>query len=131
MAGATPVIVDTSTTDGFLMTAEKLKAAITPQSRLLILCSPSNPTGAVYPRRLLEELASVIVHHPRLLVLSDEIYEYITYAPAEHVSIASLPGMFDRTLTVNGFSKAYAMTGVTVGIAVMLGIYSHVGGCWP
>lgn len=113
MAGAAPVIVNTTTADGFLLTAEKLRTVLTPKSRLLILCSPSNPTGAVYSRALLEELAAVIVQHPRLLVLSDEIYEYITYPPAQHVSIATLPGMFGRTLTVNGFSKAYAMTGAS------------------
>lgn len=119
MAGATPVIVDTTTADGFLLTPDRLRAALTPKSRLLILCSPSNPTGAVYPRSLLQQLAEIIAQHPRLLVLSDEIYEYITYPPAEHVSIATLPGMFDRTLTVNGFSKAYAMTGTCLSVGVV------------
>ncbi|GIL58559.1 hypothetical protein Vafri_13499 [Volvox africanus] len=115
LAGATPVVVPTTPEEGFLMSPEKLAAALTPRSRLLILCTPSNPTGAVYPREHLEALASVVGAHPRLLVLSDEIYEYITYAPARHVSFGALPGMWDRTLTVNGFSKAYAMTGWRLG----------------
>ena len=100
---------------GFLLTPEVLKAAITPASRLLILCTPSNPSGAVYSKPQLEALAAVIAPHPRLLVLSDEIYEYIVYPPAQHVSFGSLPGMAGRTLTVNGFSKAYAMTGWRLG----------------
>ena len=115
MAGAEPVIVSTNSSQGFLMTPEQLRASITPKSRLLILCSPSNPSGAVYSESQLEALAEVIREHPRLLVLSDEIYEYIVYNPAKHVSFASLPGMFERTLTVNGFSKAYAMTGWRLG----------------
>ncbi|KAG2437246.1 hypothetical protein HXX76_005909 [Chlamydomonas incerta] len=115
LANATPVVVPTTPQQGFLMSAEQLEAALTPKSRLLILCTPSNPTGAVYPKEHLEALAAVIARHPRLLVLSDEIYEYITYAPAAHVSFGSLPGMFERTLTVNGFSKAYAMTGWRLG----------------
>ncbi|KAF5840053.1 pyridoxal phosphate-dependent transferase [Dunaliella salina] len=115
MAGAKPVIIPTTPQEGFLMSAEKLRAAMTPRSRLLILCTPSNPTGSVYPRELLEALAEVVRDHPRLLVLSDEIYEYITYAPAQHHSFGALPGMWERTLTVNGFSKAYAMTGWRLG----------------
>ena len=115
MAGAEPVIASTDSSQGFLMTPEQLKACITPKSRLLILCSPSNPSGAVYSKSQLEALADIIREHPRLLVLSDEIYEYIVYSPAKHISFASLPGMFERTLTVNGFSKAYAMTGWRLG----------------
>lgn len=115
LAGATPVIVDTTAADGFLMSPEKLKAALTPRSRLLILCTPSNPSGAVYPESMLRALSEVVATHPRLLVLSDEIYEYITYPPARHVSFGTLPGMYERTLTVNGFSKAYAMTGWRLG----------------
>lgn len=115
LAGAKPVIINTGPEDGFLVSAEKLKAALTPRSRLLILCTPSNPTGAVYSKSQLEALAAVVAEHPRLLVLSDEIYEYILYAPAQHVSFAALPGMYERTLTVNGFSKAYAMTGWRLG----------------
>lgn len=111
MAGAVPVVVRSTAAEGFLMSAENLKKALTPKSRLLILCTPSNPSGAVYPRGRLEEIARVVASHPRLLVLCDEIYEYICYPPAVHVAFGSLPGMSERTLTVNGFSKAYAMTG--------------------
>ena len=115
LAGAEPVVVETNSAQGFLMTADQLKNVLTPNSRVLILCSPSNPSGAVYSEAQLQEIADVVREHPRLLVLSDEIYEYIVYPPAKHVSFASLPGMFDRTLTVNGFSKAYAMTGWRLG----------------
>lgn len=179
LAGGVPVILDTTPEDGFLLRPEQLAAALTPRSRMLILCTPSNPTGAaqagrrgcaerpaagagrhagagvelgcvhrltpgdavavepapgpslhspfpcpphpthlhpslfplpppgaVYPLERLQALAAVVSPHPRLLVLSDEIYECITYAPAAHHSFAALPGMWGRTLTVNGFSKA-------------------------
>uniref|UniRef100_A0A383W2F2 Aminotransferase class I/classII large domain-containing protein n=1 Tax=Tetradesmus obliquus TaxID=3088 RepID=A0A383W2F2_TETOB len=115
LAGANPVVVPTSAEQGFLMSPEQLEAALTPKSRLLILCTPSNPTGAVYPAEHLEALAKVVARHPRLLVMSDEIYESICYEPARHVSFAGLPDMWGRTLTVNGFSKAYAMTGWRLG----------------
>lgn len=115
LAGATPVIIETTAAEGFLLSPEKLAAALTPKSRLIILCTPSNPSGAVYPPDTLRALAEVVAAHPRLLVLSDEIYEYIVYPPAQHSSFGTLPGMFDRTLTVNGFSKAYAMTGWRLG----------------
>lgn len=115
MAGAEPVIVSTDAEQGFLMTPDQLKACLTPKSRLLILCSPSNPSGAVYSESQLKAIAEIVREHPRLMVLSDEIYEYIIYNPARHVSFAGLPGMFERTLTVNGFSKAYAMTGWRLG----------------
>lgn len=115
LAGATPVIVETTAADGFLLSPEKLEAAITPKSRLIILCSPSNPSGAVYPLETLRSLAAIIEKHPRLLVLSDEIYEYIVYKPSLHHSFGTLPNMYERTLTVNGFSKAYAMTGWRLG----------------
>jgi aspartate/glutamate/aspartate-prephenate aminotransferase len=94
---------------------EALEAALTPASRMLILCTPSNPTGAVYPLAALQALAAVCARHPRLLVLSDEIYEHIIYPPAQHHSFGTLPGMWERTLTVNGFSKAFAMTGWRMG----------------
>ncbi|EFN59424.1 hypothetical protein CHLNCDRAFT_48481 [Chlorella variabilis] len=115
LAGATPVIVEATPQEGFKLTPASLRAALRPRSRLLILCTPSNPTGAVYTREELEALAEVVAEHPRLLVLSDEIYEYIVYRPAAHHSFAALPGMYERTLTVNGFSKAYAMTGWRLG----------------
>lgn len=115
LADATPVIIPTHISENFLLDPKVLESKITEKSRVLILCSPSNPTGSVYPKRLLEEIAQVVAKHPRLLVLSDEIYEHIIYAPATHTSFASLPGMWERTLTVNGFSKAFAMTGWRLG----------------
>jgi hypothetical protein len=200
LAGAEPKIIDCSADEGYLLTADQLRAALTPRSRLLILCTPSNPTGSVYPLSRLQvpqvklplpsskthcqcwrmpaqgqlhirmsrqlqlpdmlhlcaalarcpysavcsarhlfyiidcgekllryfprrerlrkiccpvqqELAEVVAQHPRLMVLSDEIYEHIIYPPAVHHSFAALPGMWPRTFTVNGFSKAFAMTG--------------------
>ena len=115
LAGADPVVVQTSAEDGFLLSADSLAARLSPNSRLLILCSPSNPSGAVYSEAALAAIAEVVAQHPRLLVLADEIYEHIIYPPARHVSFASLPGMRERTLTVNGFSKAFAMTGWRLG----------------
>ncbi|KAK1432394.1 hypothetical protein QVD17_09290 [Tagetes erecta] len=115
MADATPVILPASISENFLLDPKLLESKLTEKSRLLILCSPSNPTGAVYPKELLQEIARVVAKHPRLLVLTDEIYEHIIYAPAVHTSFAALPGMWDRTLTVNGFSKTFAMTGWRLG----------------
>lgn len=115
LADATPVIIPTKISDNFLLNPKDLESRLTEKSRLLILCSPSNPTGSVYPKSLLEEIARIIAKHPRLMVLSDEIYEHIIYAPATHTSFASLPNMYERTLTVNGFSKAFAMTGWRLG----------------
>lgn len=115
LADATPVIVPTSISENFLMDPKLLERSITEKSRLLLLCSPSNPTGSVYPKKVLEEIAKIVAKHPRLLVMSDEIYEHIMYAPATHTSFASLPGMWERTFTVNGFSKAFAMTGWRLG----------------
>ncbi|XP_052310748.1 bifunctional aspartate aminotransferase and glutamate/aspartate-prephenate aminotransferase isoform X2 [Populus trichocarpa] len=105
LADATPVILPTSISENFLLDPKLLESKLSAKSRLLILCSPSNPTGSVYSKKLLEEIARIVAKHPRLLVLSDEIYEHIIYAPATHISFASLPGMWERTLTVNGFSK--------------------------
>ncbi|GMP49708.1 hypothetical protein CsSME_00016604 [Camellia sinensis var. sinensis] len=115
LADATPVILPTHISENFFLDPKHLESKLSEKSRLLILCSPSNPTGSVYPRKLLEEIAQIVARHPRLLVLSDEIYEHIIYAPATHTSFASLPGMWERTLTVNGFSKAFAMTGWRLG----------------
>lgn len=115
LADATPIIVPTALSDDFLLRPEKLESILTKKSRLMILCTPSNPTGSVYPREALEKIAKIVAKHPRLLVLSDEIYEHIMYKPASHTSFASLPGMRERTLTVNGFSKAFAMTGWRLG----------------
>jgi aspartate aminotransferase len=113
-AGAEPVAVSTSADDAYRLTPEALEEAITENTRLLILCSPSNPTGSAYPRDLMEALAEVLRRHEQVYVLSDEIYEYVIF-DEEHVSIASLPGMKERTITVNGFSKAYSMTGWRLG----------------
>ncbi|KAK2655867.1 hypothetical protein Ddye_008919 [Dipteronia dyeriana] len=115
LADATPVILPTKISENFLLDPKLLESKLTEKSRLMILCSPSNPTGSVYPKELLEQIAKIVAKHPRLLVLSDEIYEHIIYAPATHTSFASLPGMRERTLTVNGFSKAFAMTGWRLG----------------
>ncbi|GLU13152.1 hypothetical protein SLE2022_297980 [Rubroshorea leprosula] len=115
LADATPVILPTLMSENFLLDPMLLESKLTEKSRLLILCSPSNPTGSVYPKKLLEQIAKIVAKHPRLLVLSDEIYEHIIYAPATNTSFASLPGMWERTLTVNGFSKAFAMTGWRLG----------------
>ncbi|MDZ4701309.1 MAG: pyridoxal phosphate-dependent aminotransferase [Rhodothermales bacterium] len=113
-AGADPVILPTTVEEEYRMSPEALEAAITERTRLLILCSPSNPTGSVYSRSELEGLAEVLRRHEQVYVLSDEIYEYVIF-DAEHVSFASLPGMKERTVTVNGFSKGYAMTGWRLG----------------
>ncbi len=114
LSGATPVALPTRAADGYKLRPEALEAALTPRTRLLILCTPSNPTGAVYTRAELEALAGVLARRPEVYVLSDEIYEYILFEGA-HVSFAALEGMYERTLTVNGFSKAYAMTGWRLG----------------
>lgn len=114
LAGGTPVIVNAGFEQNFKMTPEQLEAAITPKTRMLILCSPSNPTGSVYTKNELEALAEVIKRHDDLFVLADEIYEHINYV-GKHESIAQFPGMKERTIIVNGVSKAYAMTGWRIG----------------
>ena len=114
LAGAEPVIVEAGFEQNFKMTPEQLEAAITPKTRMLILCSPSNPTGSVYSQEELEALAKVIMSHEDLFVLADEIYEHINYI-GRHNSIAKVPGMKERTIIVNGVSKAYAMTGWRIG----------------
>ncbi len=114
MADGNPVIVDTGFEQNFKMTPRQLEATITPKTRLLILCSPSNPTGSVYSREELKALAEVILRHEGLYVLADEIYEHINYT-GHHESIAQFEGMQERTIIVNGVSKAYAMTGWRIG----------------
>ena len=114
LAGGTPVIVNAGFDQDFKMTPEQLEAAITPKTRMLILCSPSNPTGSVYSKEELEALAEVIKCHEGLYVLADEIYEHINYV-GHHESIAQFPGMKERSIIVNGVSKAYAMTGWRIG----------------
>ena len=114
LAGGEPVIVNAGFEQNFKMTPEQLEAAITPKTRMLILCSPSNPTGSVYSQQELAALAEVILRHEDLFVLADEIYEHINYV-GEHASIAKVKGMRERAIIVNGVSKAYAMTGWRIG----------------
>ena len=114
LAGGTPVIVNAGFDQDFKMTPEQLEAAITPKTRMLILCSPSNPTGSVYSKEEMEALAEVIKRHEGLYVLADEIYEHINYV-GHHESIAQFPGMKEHSIIVNGVSKAYAMTGWRIG----------------
>lgn len=114
LAGGVPVIVEAGFEQNFKMTPQQLEAAITPKTRMLILCSPSNPTGSVYSEEELKGLAEVISRHDDLYVLADEIYEHINYT-GKHCSIAHAPGMKERTVIVNGVSKAYAMTGWRIG----------------
>lgn len=114
LAGGTPVIVRAGFEQDFKMTADQLEAAITPKTKMLILCSPSNPTGSVYSQEELNALAEVILKHDDVFVLSDEIYEHINYV-GKAASIASYPGMKERAIICNGVSKAYAMTGWRLG----------------
>ncbi len=114
LAGGIPVIVEAGFEQNFKMTPAQLEAAITPKTRMIILCSPSNPTGSVYSRDELEGLAKVILSHDDLFVLADEIYEHINYI-GKHESIAQFAGMKERSIIVNGVSKAYAMTGWRIG----------------
>ena len=114
LAGGTPVIVPTGFEQDFKMKPAQLESAITPKTRLIILCSPSNPTGSVYTKEELRALADVVLKHENLYVLADEIYEHINYMGA-HESIAQFEGMRDRSIIVNGVSKAYAMTGWRIG----------------
>lgn len=114
LAGGEPVIVEAGFEQNFKMTPEQFEAAITPKTRMLILCSPSNPTGSVYSEEELRGLAEVIKRHEGLYVLADEIYEHINYV-GNHSSIAHIEGMRERTIIVNGVSKAYAMTGWRIG----------------
>ena len=117
LTGGVPVHIATRAEDQFRLTAEQLRAAITPKTKLLIFPYPNNPTGAVMSAAEVEEIAAVL-RKTNVLVLSDEIYSELTYGLDRHVSIASLPGMAERTIVVNGFSKSYAMTGWRLGYAV-------------
>ena len=137
-AGGTPVGVETTADTEFRLTAENVRNAITPRTKALILPYPNNPTGGIMPREDLEKLAEVI-REKKILVISDEIYSELTYGGLQHVSFASLPGMWDYTLTINGFSKAFAMTGWRVGylcgpeplLSVMLKIHQYSILCAP
>ena len=114
LAGGNPVIVEAGFDQNFKMTPQQLEDAITPKTKMIILCSPSNPTGSVYSKEELKGLAEVILSHDDLFVLADEIYEHINYV-GKHESIAQFPGMKERAIIVNGVSKAYAMTGWRIG----------------
>ena len=117
LANGTPVIIELKAENEFRLTAEELEAAITPKTKILVLPFPNNPTGAVMERKDLEAIAEVVIKHD-LFVLSDEIYSELTYVEdTKHVSIASLPGMKERTIVINGFSKSHAMTGWRLGYA--------------
>ncbi len=119
MVGATPVLVDAPMSAGFRMTAEQLAAAITPRTRMLMLNSPNNPTGAVYSRAELEAIIEVVKPHPQMAILSDEIYEQLTYGNVQPTCLVTLaPWLRDRTLTISGASKSYAMTGWRIGWAI-------------
>lgn len=114
MADGKPVFVEAKIEQDFKITPEQLEAAITPKTRAIILCSPSNPTGSVYSKDELEALAVVLRKHEGVYIISDEIYEHINYV-GEHASIAACEGLKDRTIVINGVSKAYAMTGWRIG----------------
>ncbi len=137
LAGGVPVYVETKAENEFRLTADELRAAITPRTKLLVLPFPNNPTGAILERKDLEAIAEVL-RGTNILVLSDEIYAELTYG-ARHVSIANIPDMYERTLLVNGFSKAYAMTGWRMGyvcgpqplIRQMLKIHQYAIMCAP
>ena len=137
LVGGVPVYVETKAENEFRLTAEELRAAITPRTKLLVLPFPNNPTGAIMERHDLEAIAEVL-KDTNIIVLSDEIYAELTYG-GHHVSIANIPGMYERTLVVNGFSKAYAMTGWRLGyvcgpaelIRQMLKIHQYAIMCAP
>ena len=114
LAGGNPVIISAGIEQDFKITAAQLEASITPKTKMIILCSPSNPTGSVYTKAELDELAKVVISHKDVFVLSDEIYEHINYI-GKHASIAACPNMKERTIICNGVSKAYAMTGWRLG----------------
>ena len=117
-AGGTPVIVMATAAQNYKITPEQLEAAITPKTRWLILNSPSNPTGAAYDAAELKELGAVLLRHPHVLLLSDDMYEHIWYAQSPFATMLQVcPELYDRTLTMNGASKAYAMTGWRIGYA--------------
>ncbi len=118
LAGGTPVVVETTLENSFKLTADQLEAAITPKTKWLIFNSPSNPTGAGYSRDELKALTDVLMRHPQVWIMSDDMYEHLAYDGFEFCTPAEVePGLYDRTLTCNGVSKAYAMTGWRIGYA--------------
>lgn len=116
MAGGVPIQLHAGADEGFKVPASRIAAAITPKTKLIMLNSPNNPTGAVFSKAELEAIAKLVAQHPRLMLMSDEIYEYILFE-GQLTSFGSLPGMRERTITINGFSKGYAMTGWRLGYA--------------
>ncbi|WP_297508301.1 pyridoxal phosphate-dependent aminotransferase [uncultured Caulobacter sp.] len=118
LAGGTPVPVETTAESGFKITPEALEAAITPKTKWLIINSPSNPSGGAYTRAELQAIADVLLRHPQVWVLTDDMYEHLVFDDFEFTTIAQVePRLYDRTLTMNGVSKAYAMTGWRIGYA--------------
>ncbi len=117
LAGGKPKIIKCTEQDGFKLTAKKLKKAITKKTKWLILNSPSNPTGAGYTKREIQNLAKVLIKNKNVLILSDDIYEHVRYDNFNFFTIAQIPRLKDRTLTMNGVSKSYAMTGWRIGYA--------------
>ncbi|MDB5735595.1 MAG: pyridoxal phosphate-dependent aminotransferase [Alphaproteobacteria bacterium] len=116
LGGGDPVVVECALEDGFRLTPEKLDAAITPKTKWLIFNQPSNPTGACYTREQLKGLTDVLMKHPHVWVLTDDMYEHLIYGGFKYTTILEVePGLYDRTLTMNGVSKAYAMTGWRIG----------------
>ncbi len=115
MAGGTPVDIPSTVDDDYKLLPSALEAAITPRTKLMVLCSPSNPTGSVYTRDELEALAEVLRRHPQVFIVSDEIYEHIRYNDAPYCSLAQFADLKDRVIIINGVSKAYAMTGWRIG----------------
>jgi len=138
MAGGVPVPVPTYEENNFKVTAEDIKAKITPRTKAVMLSYPNNPTGAILESQELEAIAGVLRDRD-IVVISDEIYAELTYGDARHVSIASLPGMYEKTIVLNGFSKAFAMTGWRLGwacgpaeiIAAMTKIHQYIIMCAP
>lgn len=126
LAGGTPVYIEAPISQDFKITPEQLEAAITPKTRMIIICSPCNPTGSVYTQAEINALAEVVKKHDDLFVLADEIYEHINYT-GEHASFAAVEGMRERTIIINGVSKAYAMTGWRIGF--MAGPEWIIKGC--
>ena len=117
LAGGKPKIIKCTEQEGFKLTAKKLKKAITKKTKWLILNSPSNPTGAGYTKREIQNLANVLIKNKKVLILSDDIYEHVRYDNFNFFTIAQIPKLKDRTLTMNGVSKSYAMTGWRIGYA--------------
>jgi aspartate aminotransferase len=122
-AGGTPVLLSSDISEGYKVPASRIAAAVTPRTKMLVLNSPSNPSGAVWSKAELQEIAALVLAHPQMVVLSDEIYEYIIFDGTMQ-SIGALPQMRDRTITVNGFSKSFAMTGWRLGYTAAIGPFT-------